>query len=139
MAKRSVSRAEREKLFKEINVQIIDDPAVPIGTKRVAEQVRDYWANVAWPEVGVKGKHAFHFYETGGYRESIKVKQNRSPRTGRFKKFWTVYTNHHDANFIEFGTKRDKPGSRSPWGPYTPTPEFAPAALTAIRFRGTAP
>jgi uncharacterized protein (TIGR02266 family) len=42
-----------------------------------------------------------------------------------------VSTDNEHAGFIEYGTGPDNPGSRSPWGPNTPTPEFAPAAVTA--------
>lgn len=51
---------------------------------------------------------------------------------------WAAVNNDPKINMIENGTGPDtKPGS--PFGPDTPTPEFAPAAKTAFFYGGTAP
>lgn len=134
-----MAKIDREKLKREIQLKIGKDNEVPLRTKRFALEVRDYWRHVAWPESAVKGRHGpIHPYDTGAYRDSIGISRLRSG-LGRFVAGWKVSTDHHDANFIEYGTGIDKPGSRSPWGPNTPTPEFAPAAMTAHHFLGTAP
>ena len=138
-----MARVDRVKLRREISVKMQRDPEavaeVKFKTKAFAEEVKEYWATVAWPESAVKGQWPDHPYSRGSYADSLEVKQNRDPETGRYVAGWRVVTNHPIANFIEFGTGPDKPGSRSPWGPYTPTPEFGPAGMTAHHFRGTAP
>lgn len=138
MARVSLPSAERVKLGHEIRIGIQNDRAIPLGTKRVAEEVKTYWKDVAWPTaIGTPpAQHPGHFYETGRYRESIHVERKRA-RFGL--PAYAVVSNDPDANFIEFGTGVDKPGSRSPFGPNTPTPEFAPAGKTAFHFGGTAP
>lgn len=133
-----MARIDRTKLANEISLKIRGDKEVHTRTKMFAKQVAAHWANVAWPaSVGNYGP-GVHPYETGSYRDSIKVRQSRDVR-GRFVSGFEAYSDHPNANFIEFGTGPDKPGSKSPYGPNTPTPEFAPAARTAIHFRGTAP
>jgi hypothetical protein len=83
-----------------------------------------------WEQSGTMTKSGHHEYETGDYVEHIKT--NRIPYRKWAKKFLaegipfgSVYNDSHIAEKIEYGTKVDKPGSRSPWGPNTPTPEFA--------------
>lgn len=74
-----------------------------------------------------------HSYSTGEYASHI-GKKDLTVRQKLFIKstlrkgylFGVVYNDDDKAHFIEFGTKRDRPGSRSPWGPKTPTPEFRP-------------
>lgn len=109
---------------------------VKLRTKEEAEKVAVYWRDVAWPtSIGTPpAKMPAHGYETGSYKESIHVEQLRSG-LGRFLAGFQVITRHPNANFIEFGTGVDKPGSRSPWGPNTETPEFAPAVRTEFYFR----
>lgn len=133
-----MARIDRVKLRHEIRLKIEQDSRKPgsevkRATKREAEEVAAWWRDVEAPSPGPA-----HPYSTGDYRESIHVEQNRDVR-GRFLAGFTVITRHPNAGFIEFGTGPDKPGSRSPWGPNTPTPEFAPAGKTAHHFRGTAP
>lgn len=133
-----VSAVQRENLRREISLKMSQDPEVRIKTKAFAMEVAAYWRDVAWPTaVGAK-TGAGHPYETGRYRDSIKVVQNRGAR-GRFAAGFTVISRDPNAGFIEFGTGYDKPGSRSPWGPLTPTPEYAPAGRTAHHFGGMAP
>jgi hypothetical protein len=139
MARATVSRAERIKLGREIRIGLQNDRTIPSRTRKFADEVAAYWKNVAWPTAigtppAVSGPG--HFYETGTYRDSIHVERKRK-RFGM--PHYAVVSNDPNANFIEFGTGPDKPGSRSPWGPYTPTPEFAPAGKTAFHFGGTAP
>jgi hypothetical protein len=133
MARRGVDRV---KLGREISAKIRAERSVKWRTKAFAEEVAAYWRDVAWPESAVAGQWPDHPYDTGEYQNSIKVRQNRSER-GRFMAGFTVYSDSPNANFIEYGTGPDKPGSRSPWGPHTPTPEFAPAGRTAHHFGGT--
>lgn len=131
------TKIDRTKLSREIRLEIEHgvkrDPEVKLQTKAFAEEVRTYWATQTAPLPGPD-----HPYATGDYAASIKVRQNRD-QSGRYAAGWTVYTNHPNANFIEFGTGPDKPGSRSPWGPYTPTAAMHSAARAAIHFKGTAP
>lgn len=47
-----------------------------------------------------------------------------------------VGNNHWRAHMIEFGTKADKPGSKSPFGPDTPTPAFGIGQKVAEHFGG---
>lgn len=131
-------RIDRQKLRSEISLKIGKDNDVLIRTKKFAEEVRDYWRDVAWPtSVGNHGP-GVHPYDTGAYAASIQVARNRGG-LGRFIAGFKVFSDSPHANFIEFGTGPDKPGSRSPWGPFTPTPAFAPAGKTALFFDGTSP
>jgi len=142
MARTTISSIEVEKLKREVMMKIGKDEEVAIRTKAVAQEVQAYWKDIAWPTTGAPGQSVLgpgHPYETGEYRDSIEIARNRSAETGRFVAGWKVFSNHWVANFVEFGTAIDKPGSRSPWGPNTPTPEYAPASRTAHHFRGTAP
>lgn len=133
-----MARIDRTKLAAEIRLKIGRDNEPELRTKMFAKQVAAYWANVAWPMSAGNYGPGVHPYETGDYRDSIHIRRNRN-RLGMFAFGWEVYSDSPLANFIEFGTGVDKPGSRSPWGPDTPTPEFAPAAITAHHFLGTAP
>lgn len=131
------------KVAAEIELKMIAEAKRPrneiqMKTKATTENVATYWRDVAWPASALRGRWPDHPYETGGYRESIAVEQDRDAG-GRFLSAFKVISRHPDANFIEFGTGDDKPGSRSPWGPFTPTPAFHPAGSTALFFRGTAP
>lgn len=136
-------RINRQQLGHEIQLKMETESRRPrsevkLKTKAEAEKVATYWRDVAWPLSTGNHGPGVHPYDTGEYRESIGVEQGRDV-LGRFLAEFIVITRHKDATFIEFGTGVDKPGSRSPWGPNTPTPEFAPAARTAHFFKGTAP
>lgn len=133
-----MANIDRAKVRNEIKLKIEHAPEVKIKTRLFAEEVAAYWRDVAWPTAVGSVSGAGHPYETGRYRESITVKQNRTS-LGRFAVGFTVVSDDPNANFIEFGTGPDKPGSRSPWGPFTPTPPYHPAGSTALHFRGTAP
>lgn len=133
-----MARIDRVKLGREIRLELEKDKTIQIRTRAFAEEVKTYWKDVAWPTaIGTPpAQHPGHFYETGRYAQSIRIERRRK-RFGLPR--YAVISNDPNANFIEFGTGPDKPGSRSPWGPDTPTPEFAPAAKTAFHFQGTAP
>jgi hypothetical protein len=122
---------DRIKLGREIRLKISRDKTVKPRTRKFAEEVRDHLVNVEWASRP-------HPYATGDFADSVKVRQGRS-RLGRFLATFEVYSDHPNANFIEYGTGPDKPGSRSPWGPNTPTPEMAPFGNTAHHFKGTSP
>lgn len=133
-------RISRSKVAHEISLKMELDSRRPgsevkLKTKEEAEKVAVYWRDIAWPASAAKGQWPGHPYETYDYRESIKVEQNRNRLSGRFLAGFTVITRAFNANFIEFGTGPDKPGSHSPWGPDTPTPEFGPAGMTEHFFR----
>lgn len=75
---------------------------------------------------------------TGNYKAHIKTKklslnQRLFIKSGMRKGMHvgTVYNDSDISHFIEYGTGPDKPGSKSPFGPDTPTPEFAPARRAA--------
>lgn len=70
---------------------------------------------------------------TGKYAASITI-EDRSDVDGFPAK--RVVAKAWYAHFIEFGTGPDKNGSKSPFGPDTPTPAFAPRAKTAAEFGG---
>jgi hypothetical protein len=130
-------------ILNELQTGLRKDKEVHHKTKEFANEVKDYWvefeAPAPWnvrPET-VVGHGDDWPYTTGEYALSIKVKQGRDAR-GRFISSWDVYTHSPIAHFIEYGTAPDYPGSRSPWGPNTPTYEYAPAARTAHFFGGTA-
>jgi hypothetical protein len=147
MAEVHVSRVEIEKATREIIAKIAKDDEPQTRTKAFAIEVMNYWKNVAWPQaVGSVYSPPNHPWSRGGpgsYEESFEVKRNRvggtGPDAGRFAAGYQVRNTSPNANFIEFGTGVDKPGSRSPWGPNTPTPEYGPARATAHHFEGTAP
>jgi len=86
-------------------------------------------------------------YATGEFVDSIHatVLQGRDTR-GRFGAGWSWTVGSYDpkANLLEYGTKIDAPGGHAVWqdldgkwhrSPFTPTPEFATFAKTAMFFR----
>lgn len=94
------------------------------------DDTKETW-RVVWEASGP------HPYQTGNYVEHIK-EQKRSLTQRIFPK-WSrqdpipvglVYNDSEVAHWVEYGTGPDKPGGHSPWGPNTPTPEFAPARRT---------
>lgn len=110
------------------------------------DDVHDAW-NKTWNrqsqgklahEIGVN-----HPYQTGDYKAHIKKKRiTLATRLGFNTRFFNglpigqVYNDSDVAHFIEYGTDSDNPGSRSPWGPNTPTPEFATMRKTWAKFLG---
>ena len=136
-----MARVSREKIKREILAKVERDEEPRRNTRKVAEEVKLYIQTVTAPTPGPE--HPYSKGGPGSYVESIKIKQSRIPKgesgAGQWLAEFTVYSDHPNANFIEFGTGPDKPGSRSPWGPNTPTPEFAPFGRAAHHFGGTAP
>jgi hypothetical protein len=107
---------------------------------RFVDDVKSTWEH-AW-DTSIEGKLAEetgapHPYQTGSYREHIK-KRKLTLRQRLFIKsaikkgilIGSVYNDDEKAHWIEYGTGVDKPGGHSPWGPDTPTPEFAPMRKT---------
>lgn len=90
---------------------------VDAGLREKCEEIAEYWRSVS-P------------VRSGKYAASVKVKKVRG---GKAK----VGTDYWKAHFIEFGTGPDESDSKSPYGPDTPTPAFAPGAKTAARYGGT--
>ncbi|WPH57640.1 hypothetical protein [Mycobacterium phage WXIN] len=130
--------------FKDVENAIFDGVSSNRELKRIinrfVDDVESTWKHV-W-DSSMQGKLAEelgipHPYQTGEYRAHIKKK-----KMTLFQKMWvkralrkgflvgSVYNDDDKAHWIEYGTMEDKPGSRSPWGPHTPTPEFAPMRRT---------
>lgn len=128
-------RGGRESLRLEIQSKIIKDIEIHRKGKAFAEDVADYAQRRALRDMD-RG------YATGEFVASIKVERNRS-RLGRFVgksrglPAWRVVTHDPKAHMLEYGTDIDNPDSRSPWGRFTPTPEYATFAKTAFHFGGT--
>lgn len=110
------------------------------ASKDFIDDAADTWREV-W-ETTIKGVSATsadpHPYETGNYVEHIKKVKLTFMEKAFIRKalrdgvlIGRVYNDADDAIFIEGGTKRDKPGSKSPWGPNTPTPKFEIAKRTS--------
>lgn len=100
------------------------------------DDTKETW-RVVWEASGEMTEEGVHAYQTGDYVAHIK-EQKRSFAQRIFPK-WAkgdpipvgiVYNDSPHAHWIEYGTGPDKPGGHSPWGPDTPTPEFAPARRT---------
>lgn len=87
-------------------------------------------AKVVW-HTSAEGVPGNHPYATGDYEAHMK-KKKLTLRQKLFVKSMVskgipiglVYNDSDVAHFVEFGTHADKPGSKSPWGPNTPTPAF---------------
>lgn len=131
----------RDQIVTEIGLKISKDLQVKRGTKEFAERVALH-AKLEWDTAneGVQeGPGAPpHTYEHGDYRDSIHAEKRRERFLNKgWWPHWWVGSNHPQAHMLEYGTLPDRPGSRSPWGPNTPTPEFAIFAKTAHHFRGT--
>ena len=92
---------------------------VRVGSEEFADEVRDHWRSIS-P------------VDTGEYAASVHV-EKRKDRDG-LPHYW-VGTRDWKAHFIEYGTEADSSDSKSPFGPNTPTPEFAPAAKTEAHFK----
>lgn len=109
--------------------------------KRFIEDAADVWRMV-W-DTSMQGilaseTGAPHPYQTGDYRRHIKTTKltwtqklfiKQALRSGLL--VGSVYNDSRVAGWVEKGTDVDKPGSRSPWGPNTPTPAFHIAERTA--------
>lgn len=100
------------------------------------DDVHTTWVNI-WVASGP------HPYATGNYLAHIKKAKLSKWYRGHMRNFLNrfkgmpigqVYNDSDIAHFIEYGTKIDNPDSRSPWGRFTPTEEFAPMRKTYARF-----
>lgn len=89
---------------------------VDVGLREESEKVVDYWREQS-PQ------------DEGDYKASVKVLEVRGGTA-------LVGTRHWKAHMIENGTKADPEGSKSPFGPDTPTPAFAVGQRTAEHFGG---
>jgi hypothetical protein len=149
-----VTRVSRKQIEHELRLELEEDARhgqIKRESREFADEVRDTWVRV-WTMMGP------HPYETGDYADSIKVHgvgrptgQTRAPKgavnaagkkiggrfTGNIYAHYRVSTDNKHAGFIEYGTGWDAPDTHSPWGRFTPTPEFAPAAVTASLYGGT--
>ena len=109
--------------------------------KRFIEDAADIW-RLVWDtsKQGIEAAKTgvLHPYQTGNYRRHIKTTKltwtqklfiKQALRGGLL--IGSVYNDSRVANWVEFGTDVDKPGSKSPWGPNTPTPAFHIAERTA--------
>lgn len=94
-------------------------------------------AKVVW-NTSAEGIPGNHPYQTGDYLAHFK-KRKLTLRQKLFIKstvakgipIGLVYNDSDVAHWVEFGTKADKPGSKSPFGPDTPTPAFKVFGRTA--------
>lgn len=121
--------SSRNDIARELEIKVSKDLGVRRKAAAFAEEVAEH-VRKEWDEAGP------HPYAVGDFRESIHLEKKRD--RGRWPS-WRVISNHPNANMIEFGTGWDKPDSKSPWGPYTDTPEFAPFGKTAHHYGGTSP
>lgn len=113
----------RREIVREIESQIERSVEVRREAKEFAEDVLDHAKSIS-PVRTSAYRNAWHLEERPEVRKLPK---------------WAAVNDHPNANLIENGTGPDKPGSNSPFGPDTPTPEFAVAGRTAFHFGGTAP
>lgn len=100
------------------------------------DDVHTTWVNI-WVASGP------HPYATGDYLKRIKKRKLSKWYRGHMRNYLKrhkgmpigqVYNDSDIAHLVEYGTGPDNPDSRSPWGPNTPTPEFAPMRKTYARF-----
>lgn len=127
--------AREEVVVKVSNVDTAVTDALNSSTE-IRQALRDYLRDTADTWRLVWEASGPHPYETGDYVAHIKTKTYLKARlfpkrSSEPSKFGEVYNDSPVAHFIEYGTLPDKPGGHSPWGPDTPTPEFAPARRTA--------
>lgn len=111
------------------------------------DDVHDTWVHV-WEmeDSGILARETGvnHPYETGDYKSHIKTR--KIPSRTRAASIWAmarkgvligqVYNDDEKAHWIEYGTDYDRPGTHSPYGRYTETPEFAPMRRTLARYLG---
>lgn len=107
------------------------------NNRELRRALRDFVEDTKATWIAVWESSGPHPYETGSYVSHIKEEKlsltqklfiKRSVKQGLVGR---VYNDSPIAHLIEYGTGPDRPGSHSPWGPDTPTPEFAPARKTA--------
>jgi hypothetical protein len=124
-------------IAREVSLKMKRDPFMRRRAKEEAEEIRDFTrSRTPGPGPGEAHADCVHEapYATGDTRESIVLERRRE----RFSMpHWWLGSRSPIINLLEYGTGPDNPGSRSPWGPDTPTPEFGMFAQTAARYRGT--
>ena len=113
--------ASLSEVQREIERKIRAAAEVKVKSKDFAEQIRD--------EIRAETP-----VDTGHAAASV-VAEKRKDRDGL--PAWWVGSRSSYFHFIEKGTGPDKEGSKSPFGPDTPTPEFAPVAKVVHRHGGT--
>lgn len=106
---------------REIELKIRKDAELLRKSKDAAEQIRD--------EVRAETP-----VRTGKAAASVHL-EKRKDRDGM--PHWAVISRLWYFHFLEYGTGDDRPGTKSTFGPDTPTPEFAPFAKVARRHGGT--
>ncbi len=100
--------------------------------KDFVDDVHDTWLRI-WMRTP-------HPYQTGDYIAHLKKKVPRKYQRirnflGKGMPIGVVYNDSKIAHLVEYGTGPDNPSSESPYGPNTPTPEFAPMRKTVSRIR----
>ncbi|MBF4194669.1 hypothetical protein [Mycolicibacterium phlei] len=139
-------RVNMREIRKEFENQLSKSKAFRREVRDFVDDVYDTW-HKTWDRQR-EGKLAKqlgipHPYQTGNYKAHIKKKRvTLATRLGFGKLYRSglpigqVYNDSRVAHWIEYGTGPDKPGSRSPWGPNTPTPEFATMRKTWAKMHG---
>ena len=138
MAKSRVRESHFEIAW-EIQEAIVEHRAVALKMEHFADRVVEKAKEFA-PQPG-----GGHPYATGEFVDSIYADVLQRRVKGRYAPGWTwrVGSNDPKANLLEFGTGIDKPGTHAVWqdldgkwhkSRFTPTPEFATFAKTAMFF-----
>ena len=135
---RAKVRISRRQIEDELTLKIDRSKEVAAGGKAFATKVFRHLVDKEMPSAGDPD----HPYATDDLKNSVKLVRNQTrTKTGRFRRngrvYYTIVTDNPHAGYYEYGTGWDAPGTNSPWGRKTPTPEFAPFARTAHFFRGT--
>lgn len=113
----------------EIEAKIRKDAEVKLKSKGEAEKIRDE----VRAETPILKKPSSK-RNAGDAAASVHVEE-RKDRDGL--PHWWVGTRLWYFHFLELGTKADPEDSKSPFGPDTPTKEYAPFAKVAHRHGGT--
>lgn len=114
------------------NKIIIDDLEKQLGKNGMVERkIREFANDV---QAYAKRRAAMDLdagYATGDYIEGIELKRRPSKGLPRYR----IAATDPKSHWIEYGTGADEDDD-SPWGPYTPTPEYAIMAKTWLHFGG---
>lgn len=114
---------------REIELKIRKDAEVRLKGKREAEQIRDE-IRAETPVLDSPAPDRVQGEAAASVHVEKRKDHNGMPAWWVGSRLWYFH-------FLEYGTGPDKPGSKSPFGPDTPTPEFAPFAKVAHRHGGT--
>ncbi|MBU8833601.1 hypothetical protein [Mycolicibacterium goodii] len=126
MARRSRVRESRVDIEAEILAQVRENAVLDTANRDLADDVKDSVVEFT-PKPGPD-----HPYATGDAAGSIVVEKIRKPRNGLPAR--RVKSTDRTFHMLEYGTKADPPTSKSPFGPDTPTPAFAPFGKTKAKF-----